>query len=74
MRADALTRRHLLLAAGATSCAALVPSAGSATGRSVRTGAITDMTMNSPSYATPIGYGSADHTHAAIDPLALAFG
>ncbi|MBO9576408.1 MAG: hypothetical protein J7494_11760 [Sphingobium sp.] len=74
MRADDLTRRDLLIAAGAASCAALAPSAGSATGWSAEKGGITDMTMNAPSYSTPIGYGRADHTYAVIDPLALAFG
>jgi hypothetical protein len=75
MRADHLNRRDLLVAAGATaSWAGLAPSLGwAASVPSVRRGEITDMTMNSPSYATPIGYGRPGHPHDAGDPLAFAF-
>lgn len=74
MRADHLSRRDLLIAGGYASCAALVPSMAAATGSLDRSDPITDMTMNAPSYATPIGFGRADHGHAAADPLAFAFG
>lgn len=75
MSIDQPSRRDLLAAAGvAASCAGLVPSIGRAAVRPVETGDITDMTMNAPSYATPIGYGRPGHEHDAVDPVSLAFG
>ena len=75
MSVDHLNRRDLLVAAGASvSCAGVMPSTGWADVRTAGVGEITDMTMNSPSYATPIGYGRSVHQHNGVDPLTLAFG
>lgn len=73
-RADQMNRRQLLAAAGAAvSCAGLSPRLGRAAVRKDQIGAITDMTMNSPSYATQIWYGRQDLLHDGGDPLELAF-
>jgi len=72
MSADHLNRRDLLAVAGAAASAGLAPSVGWAVPAPVAVDSITDMTMNSPSYAAPIGYGRVEH-HEVIDPLARAF-
>lgn len=68
-----LNRRDLLAAAGAAASAGLAPTTSKAASRGVAGGEITDMTMNSPSYATPIGYGVAEHPHHQDEPLLRAF-
>ena len=74
MSADHLNRRDLLAVAGAAASAGLAPSVGWAVPAPVALDSITDMTMNSPSYAAPIGYGRVEEQHDAVDPLALALG
>lgn len=74
IRAGHLNRRELFAVAGAAvSYAALPPSLAWATIPVDGSSAITDMTMNSPPYATQIGYGRPDHLHDGADPLDFAF-
>jgi hypothetical protein len=74
MSAPQLNRRDLLLIPGAAAVAGLMPSTAWSSPLPVGVADITDMTMNSPSYATPMGYGRQENPHDARDPLALAFG
>ena len=75
MTAPRLNRRQLLASGAAVSCAGLIPSlARAAPVAGTAAGPITDMTMNAPSYAEPIGFGRQRHVPDGIDPLGYAFG
>ncbi|MEO6153138.1 MAG: hypothetical protein ABIP24_08320 [Croceibacterium sp.] len=73
MNVAMVNRRNLLILTGAAASASFAPTLSWATAPLGGHGQITDMTTNSPTYTTAIGYGRAQMAHEVFDPLAFAF-